>query len=174
MDWAGGTIADDPLFMQFTADTAEEPAPADDRRVRVLRAAAQMGLRPVPASGAAGNVGAPDSVPPVLPSLAEGPPRALPPRAWQQMDSVDLEHELRRPVKTVRDPPRWFRASLRQAYAIALHAWQHNPNSRTWKAVLLTPWMLLTPSDVQSKAGKEVFSARLRRFLRGEWVQLIT
>ena len=35
------------------------------------------------------------------------PPRATPPRrAWTSLDDIDLGAELRRPVRTVREPPR--------------------------------------------------------------------
>ena len=37
----------------------------------------------------------------------------VPIRMWRRLDILDLAVELRRPVRTVRDPPRWFRAQFR-------------------------------------------------------------
>ena len=57
----------------------------------------------------------------------ERPPRTqsepdafLPPRIWRQFDDLDLEAELKHPVRTVREPPMWFREGLLQAYGVAL------------------------------------------------------
>ena len=60
----------------------------------------------------------------------------LPPRVWRQLDTLDLAEEFRKPVKTVREPPRWFRASLRKAYALALRHWVKDRSSSAWKLVL--------------------------------------
>ena len=40
---------------------------------------------------------------------------------------LDLEAEIRRPVQTVRELPRWFRGSLRQAFGMALRGREQKP-----------------------------------------------
>ena len=92
---------------------------------------------------------------------------------WRQLDSVDLDETLRTPVRTVRDPPRWFRGSLLKAYGIALREWQRRATPAAWKLFLLVPRMLLRPTDERGEAGKHVFQHRMRRFQKGEWLPLL-
>ena len=87
--------------------------------------------------------------------------------------TYDLAAELRKPVRTVRDSPRWFRASLLSAYGIALREWDRTPTLATWKLVLLVPPMLLQHTEEKGQAGKTVFSDRFKRFCRGEWIALL-
>jgi hypothetical protein len=122
---------------------------------------------PVPALPTAGA--AAPLEPPELPSGEAGnePGRAdghLPPRTWRQLDDLDLAAELRKPVRTVRDSPRWFRASLLSAYGIALREWDRSPTPATWKLVLLVPRMLLQHTEEKGQAGKTAFSDRFKRF----------
>lgn len=100
-------------------------------------------------------------------------PGELGPRYWRQLDSLDLEAELRKPVRTVREPPRWFRGALLQAYGTALREWNKNATASAWKLVLLVPRMLLRPTDEKGVGGKEAFRTRHRRFMRGEWLELL-
>ena len=105
--------------------------------------------------------------------VEEEPTGWVAPRTWRQLDAVDLEAELRKPVRTVREPPRWFRGSLCRAFNIALKRWEMTPNASTWKLVVLLPRMLLRPTEELGEAGKEVFKGRMRQFLRGEWLELL-
>ena len=98
---------------------------------------------------------------------------ALPPRTWKQLERVDLEAEFRKPVRTVREPPRWFRGSLKRAYAVALRQWSREKTPETWKLVLLVPRLLLKPTETKGEAGKAVFNERFRRFLKGDWLSLL-
>ena len=96
---------------------------------------------------------------------AEG--NALPPRMWRQFDDLDLEELFKRSVPTVRDPPRWFRGGLQQAFGVALREWNRHPSPAAWKLFLLVPRMLLAPTEEKGSAGKKVFQDGLRRFMRG-------
>lgn len=130
-------------------------------------------VQALPTAGAAAPL-----EPPELPSGEAGnePGRAdghLPPRTWRQLDDLDLAAELRKPVRTVRDSPRWFRASLLSAYGIALREWDRTPTPTTWKLVLLVPRMLLQHTEEKGQAGKTAFSDRFKRFCRGEWIALL-
>ena len=115
----------------------------------------------------------PAEAPPAEETPAEEQTAWLPPRTWRQLESVDLEAELRRPVRRVREPPRWFRGSLRRAFHIALKQWDRTRDASAWKLMVLIPRMLLQPTEVQGDEGKEVFNARMRRFLRGDWQDLL-
>ena len=97
----------------------------------------------------------------------------LPPRTWRQLERVDLAEEFRKPVRTVREPPRWFRGQLRRAFAVALQQWQRDKSTSSWKLVLLIPRLLLQPTAEKGGAGKKVFEERMQRFLRGEWLELL-
>ncbi len=92
--------------------------------------------------------------------------------SWSMMTALDLEAEIRKPVRTVREPPRWFRGSLRQAFLLALRS-REQRGEAAWKLFVLTPRMLLTPTSEQGEAGKAIFFERLRRFMRGDWGQLL-
>lgn len=102
------------------------------------------------------------------------PARDLPPRYWQQLDEIHLEQELRKPVRTVREPPRWFRGALLKSYGVALREWRRAPAAAAWKVVVLLPRMLLRPTDEKGEAGKEMFLERLKRFQQGEWPALLS
>ena len=95
-----------------------------------------------------------------------------PASSWRGMAALDLEAEIRKPARTVREPPRWFRGSLRQALLLSLRA-REQRGEAAWKLFLLTPRMLLGPTDEGGDAGKAIFFERLRRFQRGEWVELL-
>ena len=97
----------------------------------------------------------------------------IPPRTWRQLEAVDLAAELHKPVRTVGEPPRWFRGSLCRAFHIALRQWEKTPNVSTWKLIVLLPRMLLQPTGELGEAGKEIFQARMRKFLRGDWQDLL-
>ena len=71
----------------------------------------------------------------------------IPNRVWRLFDSFDLEEELRRPVRTVREPPRWFRGQLRRAFGIVLNEWRKTRSVAAWKIFLLVPRMLLEPTE---------------------------
>ena len=96
-----------------------------------------------------------------------------PARCWRQLDEVDLAAEFRLRVRTVRDPPRWFRSHLGRAYRLALTEWQRCRSAGSWKLFLLIPRLLLRPSGKVGKAGKAAFLDRARRFEAGEWTSLL-
>ena len=80
---------------------------------------------------------------------------------------------MRRLVRTIRESPRWFRGQLRRAFGIALNEWRRTRSPAAWKIFLLTPRMLLKPTDQQGRAGKEFFAERMRKLLRGDWATLL-
>ena len=75
-------------------------------------------------------------------------------------------------MRTVREPPRWFRGSLLQAYDIAFRQWQRDRSACSWKLTLLVPRMQLAPTAEQGEVGKGTFSERLRKFNVGDWLTL--
>ena len=66
---------------------------------------------------------------------------------------LHFEAKLRQPVRTVREPPRWFRESLRQAFALALRD-RTSHKEAAWELFVLIPLMLLEikASDVSLSA----------------------
>ena len=86
---------------------------------------------------------------------------------WRFITSIDLEAELRKPVRTIREVPRWFREKLRQAFLMSLKHRESHADAG-WKLFILTPRMLLKPTVERGEAGKKVFLDRMRRFVRGE------
>ena len=80
----------------------------------------------------------------------------VPNRMWRALEAVDFETELRRLVRTVREPPRWFRGQFKKAMVYALHEWQRSRNAVTWKLFVLTPRMLLGPTEECGIVGKQV------------------
>ena len=109
------------------------------------------------------------SAPPPTPATARTEPPAS---AWQEVADLDLERVLRQSAVTVREPPRWFRGSLRQAFMLALRAKVRHPVA-AWKLAILAPRMLLAPTEQKGEAGKTIFYTRLQRFQRGEWLALL-
>ena len=97
----------------------------------------------------------------------------VPIRKWRCLEGIDFEAELRRPVRTVREPPRWFRGQFRKAMGYALHEWQRSRSSVAWKLFILTPRMLLGPTDECGIVGKQIFNERMRKYMKGEWVELL-
>ena len=97
----------------------------------------------------------------------------VPNRMWRALEAVNFETELRRPVRTVREPPRWFRGQFKKAMVYALHEWQRSRNAVNWKLFVLTPRMLLGPTEECGIVGKQVFNDRLRKYLKREWVELM-
>ena len=101
-------------------------------------------------------------------------PGRVPQRAWRELSHVDIEHVFTVRVRTVRDCPVWFRGSLRRAYSIALHHWREHPHSiEAWWVVMLVPRMLLRPTAVQGSEGKRIFTERMNRFMRGDFLGLL-
>ena len=110
---------------------------------------------------------------PAVEDVVHVPHTNIPNRAWRDFQNFDLEAEMRRPVRTVREPPRWFRGQLRRAFGIALNEWRRTRSAAAWKVFLLVPRMLLEPTEEDGQAGKDIFAERMRRFLRGEWADLL-
>ena len=100
-------------------------------------------------------------------------PTTIPETAWTYMENLDLEAELRRPCRTVREPPRWFRGSLQKAFGIGLQQWDRYRTNAAWKLIVLTPKMLLRPTAANGDDGKNEFNNRMRRFLQGDWEGLL-
>ena len=73
----------------------------------------------------------------------------------------------------MREPPRWFRASLARAYGQVLEEWAATKAAGSWKLFILIPRLLLRPTAHGGAKGKAVFQERLRRFQAGEWVELL-
>ena len=93
-------------------------------------------------------------------------------QCWREIAGISLEDALRKPVRTVRDPPRWFRAQLRQALAVALRE-RHRKPEAAWKLFVLTPRMLLRPTEANGEEGKNEFLRRFRLFQQGAWLELL-
>ena len=74
----------------------------------------------------------------------------------------------------MREPPRWFRGGLLQAYNVALQQWATDKSASSWKLLILPPRMLLRPTGERGDTGKQLFQERLRRFNKGEWLELLT
>ena len=87
-------------------------------------------------------------------------PGQPPATAWRYMAELDLEGIIRQPARTVREPPRWFRGSLRQAFAFVLRAREQRPTA-AWKFFVLVPRMLLGPTDEAGDVSKKVFFDRM-------------
>ena len=100
---------------------------------------------------------------------ARRPPRA----AWERWAAVDYDAAQRETVRTMKEPPKWFRGNLRRAYDIALDEWDRNNSAGSWMLFQLTSRLLLTPTKTKGEAGKEELIQRFDRFLRGEWVELL-
>ena len=84
------------------------------------------------------------------------------------MEDLDFVSELRKSVRTVCDPPRWFRGSLLKAFGIGLRYWQQHKTAGAWKLIVLTPRMLLTPTDETNDFGKKQFQDGMRRYWQGD------
>ena len=105
-----------------------------------------------PAPGAPEAWSIPHDGRPIAPGQHSGPEPIenmgpIPRRAWGQLLELDLTAELQRPVRTVREPPRWFRGQLRRAYGFALREWHATKSAAPWKLFILTPRMLLAPAE---------------------------
>ena len=88
------------------------------------------------------------------------------------MAELDLEAEVRKPARTMREPPRWFRGMLLQALMLALRERGRRPEA-AWKLFILTPRMLLRPTAHTGEAGKKEIMERYRRFTAGDWLGLL-
>ena len=107
----------------------------------------------------------------------------VPASAWEALDAIDLQVELRRPVPTLQDVPPFLRAVVKTALLTALtglreaceqHACQSGvTESRAWKLFLLTLRMLLARPDRQGAQGRDELISRARAFQRGDWVPLL-
>ena len=117
---------------------------------------------------------APAARPTAASALAEAAATRSQPSAqsWREMADLDLESILRQPAVTVREPPRWFRGSLRQAFLLALRAKPQHAEA-AWKVFVLAPRMLLGPTMEKGDVGKAVFYQRLSRFQQGDWLALL-
>ena len=92
--------------------------------------------------------------------------------AWRFIAELNLEDTLRQQVRTVREPPRWFRGSLRQAFAMALQVREQRP-AAGWKLFVLVPRMSLRPTSEFGQVGKKQFVERMRRLQQGDWEALL-
>ena len=88
------------------------------------------------------------------------------------MTNLDLEEELRRPVKTLREPPKWFRMHLRQAFELALKNRRHREVA-SWKLFMLVPRMLLASTPKTGAEGKELLLRRAAMLQAGKWEELL-
>ena len=98
----------------------------------------------------------------------------------QLMDEVDMQAELEVHVPTVRDPPRFLRSAVRSAYTSVLFTLQdahrtgdHARVTQCWKLFILTSRMLLARPQQHGAAGKELFTARVTAWQRGDWISLL-
>jgi hypothetical protein len=61
---------------------------------------------------------------------------------------------------------------LRQAFLLSILTRGAKPEA-AWKLFVLTPRMLLAPTEAKGEGGKETFLDRARRFQAGEWEALL-
>ena len=97
-------------------------------------------------------------------------PHGLRRQAWQDLDHIDVQAELRRPVPTLQDVPPFLRACVHRALVFALQAVRDADlgegvgtgitPTRAWTRFMLTPRMLM------ARPGAESLAARTRRPLR--------
>ena len=70
-------------------------------------------------------------------------------------------------IKITSDIRLWF--SNKSWLAIKDVSW----NAVSWKLFILTPRMLLGPTEESGTVGKQIFNDRMRKYLKGEWVELL-
>ena len=159
------------------------PLPGPQRRSRGRRRARQHQRRRSPegvaklpqpetcARSVDGGAGAPTS--------AARPAAGVPVAAWEQLDAVDLQEELRHPVPTLQDVPPFMRSSVRGALVLALNHLrsagdEDGATLRAWKLFLLAPRMLLArPAIKRGPGGREELLSRAAAFQQGEWIRLL-
>ena len=105
-------------------------------------------------------------------------PTQPPERAWQELQGLDVQKELKVRVPTLQNVPAWFRGRWLFAYRWALEELTKQQATRVgteeallqrWRLVLLLPRMLLRRMDVRGRAGKVEMARRYECFLRGHW-----
>ena len=110
------------------------------------------------------------------PTSAARPAAGVPVAAWEQLDAVDLQEELRHPVPTLQDVPPFMRSSVRGALVLALDHLRSagDGDGASRKLFLLAPRMLLArPAIKRSPGGREELLSRAAAFQQGEWIRLL-
>ena len=106
-------------------------------------------------------------------------------QAWQDLDHIDVQAELRQPVPTLQDVPFFLRAGVRRALVFALQAVRDADlgegvhgrapcitPTRTWTLFMLTPRMLLVRPGADGAVGRCLLHERVDRYERGDWPSL--
>ena len=78
----------------------------------------------------------------------------IPRQAWEDMAALDYDAELEHHVPTLREPPRFFRSTLRCAYAVSLRERARAGPTASWALFDLNPRMLLRRTQHQGKRGE--------------------
>ena len=89
------------------------------------------------------------------------------------MASLDYAAELQLHVPTLREPPRFFRGTLRRAYEVSLRECARTGSTASWALFDLTPRMLLRRTQHQGRRGEAEFHERAARFFAGDWAELL-
>ena len=102
--------------------------------------------------------------------------------SWEDLDRIELQAELRRPLPTLQDVPPFLRAGVRRALVFALQAVRAADvgegaaegitPARAWTFLfwfLLTPRLLLARPGTDGAAGRRALKDRLERYERGDW-----
>ena len=140
------------------AERARAALPAQRRSNPRRRRRAQALRAPTAPDGASGNVAAGEA-----PELGVDRSRVtrhvtgnLP---WADVDQIDLQAELRRPVPTLQDVPPFLRAGVRRALVFALRAIRDVDAAEN--------------AHVTPAAGRRLLLERVDRYERGEWLALL-
>ena len=104
-------------------------------------------------------------------------------QAWQDLDNIDVQAELRQPVPTLQDVPPFLRAGVRRALVFALQAVRDADlgegagigitPTRAWTLFMLTPRMLLARPGADGAVGRRLLHERVDRYERGDWPALL-
>ncbi|MEC7231521.1 MAG: hypothetical protein VXW31_01135, partial [Planctomycetota bacterium] len=108
------------------------------------------------------------------PAPARADAASIPRQAWEAMAALDYDGELEYHVPTLREPPRFFRTTLRRAYAVSLRERARTGSAASWALFDLTSRMLLRRTQHQGKRGEAEFHERAARFFAGDWQELLT
>ena len=94
-------------------------------------------------------------------------------QAWQDLDNIDVQAELRQPVPTLQDVPPFLRAGVRRALVFALQAVRDADlgegagigitPTRAWTLFMLTARMLLARPGADGAVGRRLLHERVDR-----------
>ncbi|CAE7397509.1 unnamed protein product, partial [Symbiodinium pilosum] len=162
------------------AERARAALPAQSRRNPRRRRRAHAPRAPTAPDGASGSVAAGEAPEPGV-DRCRVTRHATGNLPWADVDQIDLQAELRRPVPTLQNAPPFLRAGVCRALVFALRAIRnadaaenaHVTPARPWSLFLLTPRMLLARPGLDGAAGRRLLLERVDRYERGEWLALL-